>query len=145
MVEDENYKYSEFNSAALKMRRLDKIISDIQEIDHNLAAWNIEYGDYNYMLKLRKLENLFQEVESKLTEDEQKAINKMRAAISFFINRHPVYTTKQQKIYPYEIKKTLNKATFLALEEFLSEYESQLRRLIDSHGMDTVYDQDDDL
>ncbi len=64
-------KFSEFNSAGLKMKRLDKILSMINEINSNLRAFNIEHGVYNYQLKFSLCDSLFLEIESKLSVEEK--------------------------------------------------------------------------
>lgn len=132
-------KISEFNSAGFKMRRLDRIMSALNLLDDNILAWNEESKDYNYKIKFSKCENLFQEVESKLTDAERIRIEGLRKAVQYFIDNNPIWKTKKQMTYPFKEKKVVDEMAYKIIRTFLSEYESECRRLVDKHGMDTSY------
>lgn len=141
----DDIKISEFNSAGFKMRRLDKIMDALNELDNNLKAFNPLYQEYNYILKFHRCENLFQEVESKLTEEERRQANVLRNALQYFIDNNPVWKTVREKIYPYKSKKVIDEIAFRIIRDFLSKYESLCRKLIDVHGMDTAYGEEEGL
>ena len=143
--QEEDVKISEFNSAAFKMRRLDKIMDSLNELDNNLLAWNEVYHDWNYKIKFAKCENLYQEVESKLTDTEKTKIEGLRNALQYFIDNNPVWKTIYSKVYPYKEKKKLDEMAFKIIRDFLTKYESVCRQLIDDHGMDTNYGEDEGL
>lgn len=138
-------KISEFNSASFKMLRLHKIMDTLNELDDNLFAWNLEKNTFNYKLKFSKCENLFQEVESKLTEDERKEILKLRDALREFMHKHQAFKVITDKVYPYRQREIPDKEIQIIIEKYLSLLESMCRRLIDAHGMDTAYGEDEGL
>ncbi len=138
-------KVSEWNSAAYKMKRLHEIMSEINQLDDNLIAWNPEKQTYNFKVKFARCENLYQEVESKLTPTESEKVEALRKAIKKFMELHPIIIKKKMKVYPYDIKTTVDEGVFRVIEEKLSEYETVCRKLIDDHGMDTPYGEEDAL
>jgi len=140
----EDGKVSDYNSAAFKMRRLDKIMTSLNEIDKNITSWNVLYMDYNYKIKFSLCENLYQEVESKLNDLEKTDIEAIRKALQYFIDNNPMWKIKKQMTYPFKEKKILDEMAFRIIRRFLSEYESHCRQLVDKHGMDTKYADDED-
>jgi len=143
-LDDPNFKSSSWNAAAFKMKRLHQIMESMNELDDNLIAWNPEKANYNFMLKFSKCENLYQEVESKLTDAERKDVEEMRKAIRKFIQDFPVIIKKRQKIYPYREETKIDYKVLSVLTEWLSLYETKCRALVDMHGMDTAYDDEED-
>jgi|TARA_R100000687_G_C6387165_1_gene135533 uncharacterized protein (DUF4415 family) len=138
-------KISAFNSAAFKMQRLHKILDLLNDLDANITAYNEEYQEYNYNIKFSKCENLYQEVESKLTSKEKIKIETLRRYISNFMEENQVFKVVKNKTYPYSSKKVLNAGILRILKDLLSKYESECRRLVDAHGMDTSYNEEEGL
>lgn len=136
---DDDGKKSDWNAASYKMKRLHDILSEINIIDDNLEAWNPLRQTYNYKVKFHRCENLYQEVESKLTKDERKDVEKLRKTIENFMYTNPVHTNVRQKIYPYGMETKTNKDNLRVLTNWLSKYETSCRKLVDTHGMDTSY------
>ena len=143
-MEDPNFKTSSWNAAAFKMKRLHEIMSSMNELDNNLVAWNEEKQNYNFNLKLAKCENLYQEVESKLTDKERKDVEDFRKAIKKFIETYPIMVTKKKKVYPYNTEKKIDNKILIVLTEWLSQYETKCRGLVDIHGMDTAYEDEEE-
>jgi len=138
-------KVSEYNAAAFKMKRLHDVQEELNLINGNLLAYNDEYGIYNYKLKFIRCDTLFLEVESKLKPNERKDANALRDAIRKAIDKHPVYESKKGKAYPYKQNMKINNGVWKVLEDWLFRYETLVRKLLDDHGMDTKYDDDQAL
>lgn len=143
--DNDDGKMSEFNSAALKMKRLDKIQELLNQINGNLLALNDQYGVYNYELKLSLCDSLYQEVESKLTEEEREDGERLREFVEKMISENPVYKNKKEKIYPYREKQTMDKENWKIIKKALFFYEKVARKYMDAHGMDTAYADESDL
>jgi len=137
-------RVSEFNAAALKMRRLDKIQDILNDINSNLLAYNEEYGVYNFQLKFDICNSLYQEVDSKLTDVEKTDTKMLREAIATALEKYPIYETRINKI-DNKTKIKFNKGVWNVMKNWLFEYESKIRKLIDDHGMDTMYNEDEGL
>ncbi len=138
-------KFSEFNPAALKMMRLDKAQTLINQINGNLLAYNSEHGVYNFELKFRVCNNLYQEVESKLSKDERKDAEEMRKAVEKALENNQIYTSSQNKTFPYNKTTKLNEGTWKIIKKWLFDWETRVRALLDSHGLDTKYIDDSGL
>ena len=136
---DDEGKMSDFNAAALKMKRLDKILDNLNEINGNLFAWNEEYGVVNYELKFSRCKQLYQEVESKLTEKERLKGVALQEHLQKFIDDHPVYTKPKKR----NVRE--DKSVKKILKKWLDKYETLVREYIDNHGMDTRYEDESGL
>ena len=143
--EAEDEKISEFNPAALKMRRIDKAETLLNEINGNLLAFNPEYGVYNFELKFSTCDSLYLEVESKLNEDEKKEGESLRVALKQLMKKYKVYEERRDKVYPYKKIIKLNESHWKVIEKWLFRYEKLVRALLDKHGMDTKYIDDSGL
>ncbi len=142
--QDQEGKTSEFNSAALKMKRLDKLFNMLNEINGNLQAYNVEYGKYNFELKLSVCNSLFLEVEAQLTKDEKEEGYSLKNAIETCLDRYPIYKIIKD-MYSNKNDKKLNKQTWKVFEKWLFKYESLVRKFHSDHGMDTkFYEEDED-
>lgn len=141
-VSTDEGKMSEFNSAGLKMVRLDKLQQLFNEINTNLSAFNEMYGVYNYQLKISLCDSLYLETESKLTKEEREEATEIRNKVEIFIKSFPIHKKIKQKVYPYKVKQQLSMEAFEVLKKLLFEYEKLARKLIDNHGMDTLYEED---
>lgn len=117
----------------------------LNDINSNLSAFNHEANVYNFELKLSLLECLYQEVESKLTDEERLDSEAIRIVIHDYINKYPIYNTRKSNIYHSKPKSTLNLGVFLILKKWLYEYEKIVRKLIDVHGMDTLYNDESSM
>lgn len=144
---DDTGKVSEFNPAALKMKRLDRALTILNEIRGNLLAFNQEYGVYNYELTFQYCNVLYLEVESKLKPSERKKGEALKLALKKLLENNPVYETKHRKVYPHNKIMKLNGINWKVIEKWLFEYDTLVRKLLDEHGMDTKYkdiDEDED-
>jgi hypothetical protein len=142
---DADFKISAFNSAGFKMQRLHKILDLLNDLDANLTAFNEEFQEYNYKIKFHKCENLYQEVESKLTPKEKARIETLRIYIINFMDKHSVFKTIKKKTYPFSSKQIINTNILQIVRDLLSRYETECRRLVDAHGMDTSYNEEEGL
>lgn len=138
-------KMSEYNSAALKMRRLDELLSILNSININLLAFNDEVKCYNYQYKFNLCDGLFQEVESKLNKEERSDAERLRSAIQIFMDCNPVVIKKRVSLNPPRTIKIPDERVWKILKEWLFKYETLVRKLMDAHGMDTAYDDDSAL
>lgn len=143
-MEDFDGKISDWNAAALKMKRLDKEFIGINEVNGNLLAFNQEYGVYNYELKFRKCDNQFLEVDSKLKNEERQRGEELRNKILILLDRYPVHKTLVNK-YTGKRAIKVNRQIANLLLHLLFEYERMVRKFIDDHGMDTSYDNESAL
>jgi len=140
--QNNDYKVSEFNSAALKMIRLNKIQDTLNQINGNLLMFNINFGVYNYVLKIRMIESLLQEVESKLDDEERKEVTQAQNVINEFMEMYPIMQKGKQGYFSSN-QLTPHPENWKKLQTLLFKYESLVRKLIDHHGMDTKYGEDD--
>jgi len=137
-----DYKVSEFNSAALKMIRLNKIQDTINQVNGNLLMFNVNFGLYNYVLKKNMIESLLQEVESKLDDQERKDAVFAQKVINDFMETYPIMQKGKQGYFSNN-QLTPHPENWKKLQQLLFAYESLVRKLIDAHGMDTKYGEDD--
>lgn len=136
-------KVSDYNAASYKMRRLDMLFTLLNEINNNLLVFNMDYNVFNYELKFSVCQQLYQEVESKCTDDERKEAEELMHAIEMFLQKRKIVikSTKLNK----ESKLKVDSTAFTIVKKSLYNYEKKIRHLIDDHGMDTkYYDEDDD-
>lgn len=138
-------KFSEYNTAALKMKRLDSYIDEIGHINGNLTAYNYDYDVYNFELKLAHCDTLYLEVESKLKKEEKTDIEALRNVIHKLIEMPELYFTKKKLTYPPKKQIFLNKQIVRILIRWLFEYDKKLKRLLDEHGLDTKYEDESAL
>ena len=132
--DEEEGKISQYNAADLKMRRLDKELSDVNNLNGNLFAWNYENGVWNFELKFARCNSLYQEVESKLKKEERNDGEKMKEAIELALKKWPVFKKTHGK------KIIADKKMQELIRKWLFKYETLIRKFIDDHGMDTRYD-----
>lgn len=137
-------KISDWNAAALKMKRLDNTLTTLNNINSNLRAFNMENGVYNYQLKFNQCDSLYLEVDSKLSTEEKELGKELRMKIKTMIEIFPVHKNVSNQFYNSS-KQKINMITFRVLERLLFEYEILVRKFIDSHGMDTSYDDESSL
>lgn len=138
----DDLKKSEWNSASYKMKRLDEAYSELNNINKNLKAFN-PYGTYNFELKKILCDNIFNEVESKLTNDEKKVSKKFIEGLENFMKQYKIIIFKRKNIYDTP-QPNINEKIYPILMKYLSAYELLVRDLIDVHGMDTAYGEDDE-
>ncbi len=139
--EDEG-KSSEYNSAQLKMKRMDEILQELNDIDKNLKAFNIDYGIFNYELKFILLDKLYQEIKSTLTKDETSEIVVARGVIEKFINKYPIYKIIRRQIGK-KTEPVFDEINLKQISILLFDYESLIRTNQDKHGLDNKYSSDD--
>lgn len=138
-------RISDYNSASYKMFRLHELFKEINSINNDLSAFNLEFNIFNYELKFRLLESLYQEVESKLRSEEKYEGEGLRVCIQELLKKYPVHTEIRNNIYPYKTIKKVNHVNLNIIRNWLFKFESLVRQLIDSHGMDTRYDDESSL
>lgn len=151
--DDDEGKVSDWNAAALKMKRLDRELTSLNEINGNLWAFNQEYGVYNYELKFKICDNLYLEVENKLTEEERHGDKEnkdsggggegLRQKIKIMMEKYPVYTIVKSNF----ARKSVSRKDVIVLkilETLLFEYEKLIKKFLDDHGLDTSYGDDFD-
>jgi hypothetical protein len=136
-------KISKFNAGLLKMQRMDKIFSLLHDISSNLLAFNQDYGIYNFELKLRMCNQLYQEVESKLKDSERVKAQALGKAIELGLEKYPVYETQSDVINGKKMH--VNHEVWKVVRDWLFNYESLVRQFIDKYGMDTAYEDDEGL
>jgi hypothetical protein len=130
----DDLKVSKINPAWLKMERLNEINSLINNSKLNPSAFNIDYSEYNYLLWLRGINNLLQEVEPKFEDTEKERIYKLKAAIETNLNNFPVMEVKNE----LGRQKTLwNELLWRIYKKWFEQYENEVKTLADKHGLDT--------
>jgi len=133
-------KLSEYNSAALKMKRLDKILDLINQIRTNLLAFNPDFGRYNYDIIYECYCSLYQEVRPQCSEEEKTEGDKLKDAIKSMLEKYPIHEEKRQSVYPYKINVNVNQKHWVVLRKWLDQFENLARKYQDAHGMDTAYE-----
>lgn len=138
-MDDQDQKISKINGAMLKMIRLDKSLSTINEISNNLLAFNPQYQVFNFELKFTMIDAIFQECESKMEKEEKEDMHLLRDAIAKFIIENPIIIKTQNHVNKSENKFKIDKLNFTILSAYLFKYESSCRKMTDKYGMDTMY------
>lgn len=136
MNPDEDYKKSAFNEAGFQMRRLDREQSTINLTRTNPQFINELYGVHNYILWVSAIDSLFAEVSSKLTEDEYKKGQKVRAIIKSILRTDP--PLKEKLIVSRgnaKRKKVWDNKAWERLERLMDIYEALVRKYMEGHGL----------
>lgn len=137
---DNDPRVSKINGAMLKMIRLDKSQTILNEISTNLLAFNTDYGVFNFELKFSLSDNLYMECKSKMDEAECLQMDAMRSAIIKFMEAYPVIERKRNDTSRLKTNYAVNQRNFKVLKDALFEYEFKARYYIDKYGMDTMYE-----
>lgn len=138
---EEEINISKFNPALFKMRRLHEINSLINFCKLNPLAFNSDYNEYNYILWIKGITNLFHE-NSKLTDDEKKKVEEIKTAIEQCLNKHPIV----QIINNREKKETkIDMELWNIFKKHIEIYENKVKEYADKHGLDTPNEDEQSL
>ena len=135
-------KFSEWNSAGFKMRRLHDNLNLLNTIRLNLTAYNPEYGKYNYELFFYICSSIHYEISPSLSDEEEIELDCLRTSIKTALKKFQIYKIQKDLKHPYKQKSILNLKLFEKLEEWLLKYEYKVRKYQDAHGMDTSYEEE---
>ena len=140
-ITSEEGRHSEYNSAVLKMRRLDGIAIFLARIRNCLHEKDYENKCYFYETFLNTLISYYGEVGSQCSTTERIEVEKLLRELQWFVDNVQVYDLVNQIQYPYKTQEVLNKSKFIILRKKLFVTERLLNDLKDKHGMDTAYDE----
>lgn len=132
---------SKFNEAALKMRRIDSIQSELHNYRIHLLRFDPMYQMYHYEIVFSLCNSLEMELLGYLTKKEEGDIDKIREELNYRIENkkpHEKKINRDKKI----IK--LNKDNWNLFKKKLFEYERELRRLIHIHKLGSPVEVDDE-
>lgn len=124
-------KVSEFNEAALKMMRLDRIQDHLNELWVYPTAYNVELARYNYEIIQSLIESLYQEVRPKMRDEEKKKGEQYIEIIDRYMEEFPPHKEKRQI---EESKKEFDRSNWRKIKKALRTFESFVRHQLDNHG-----------
>ena len=131
---DDDFKVSKFNPAALKMQRLHEYNDLIDVCMMNPQAYNGDYQDYNFNLLINAINVLFHEIDSKLKEKERDEIQELKDAIDKNIKEYPIMETKRG-ISGNSL--SWNSKRWEIFKGALEKWLKLVRQYADNHGLDT--------
>lgn len=132
---------SEFNSAALKMKRLNKIMEKLNDLNECPEGIDIETGVENYILIFRNCNSLFQEISPSLGDPDKKTGEAWRKVVENFISKRPVRTPVKHNGVATG-KYYFNDDNWQMLSKGLWIYEKLVRDFVLAVGMDVRESQD---
>jgi len=124
-------KVSEFNEAALKMMRLDRIQDMLNEIRNFPLAYNVEIGRYNYEVMETLIESLYHEVRPKMNKSEKKKGDEFLNEIESCLFSLPPHEKKRQGDTN---ENKLNRRNWKIVKRGLRDFENFVRDKLDTHG-----------
>lgn len=124
------------------MRRLDTLFDLLNRVGINLLAFNENFNVYNFQVKFNVCSALHMEVHSKCSPDEKEKLTNYMDGISEFLDKYDIVEMIQSK--NKKVKFDYDSTLYKILRKALSEYEIYVREMIDKHGMDTKYYNEDD-
>lgn len=124
-------KKSEFNEAALKMMRLDRIQDKLNELWVYPTAYNVDTGKYNYEIIQSLIESLFQEVRPKMRDEE---VTKGESFVDIVDNCLENLPPHQDIKEGESSDKRFNRENWRIVKKTLRKFESFVRGQLDRHG-----------
>lgn len=133
-------KKSKFNAASLQMQRIHRLQDIVNFCSFNLLQFNPDLGDYNYIIKYRCLNQLYNESYPKASRDEKKRINTIKKLFKNAVKALPVM--KREPDSGFTMKTVVDDKNWDRIQEYLDAYEKIVRELLDRSEMNTP-DQDE--
>ena len=125
---------SKFNAGALQMQRLHDLQQNINESNANLLAFNVEMNCWNYELLFSRLNSLFQEASSKLTQAELKDGIEIQKCIRDHLKKHPIYERLETPDKD-KIRTKINNDNWDKFQELIFLYEKEVRGYLEKHKL----------
>lgn len=132
---------SKFNEAALKMRRIDSIQSELHNYRIHLLRFDPMYQMYHYEIVFSLCNSLEMELLGYLTKDEENKINEIREDLNLRLEKHKPHELKRDR--DTKVIK-LNKENWNYFKKKLFEYERELRKLIHIHKLGSPVEVDEE-
>jgi hypothetical protein len=124
---------AKYNAGVLQTQRLNDLLNKVNESNINLLSFNEEYGVWNFELNFRCNKQLLQEVMSKLSNKEREDAIVRRDLIEGLLLKYPIL------IQINNLRSKNGKPKFSIYwdihKKYLSDFESQVRTLLDKHGL----------
>jgi len=130
-------KISKYNPAWLKMDRLHNINDTINRCWLNPLAYNQNLQQFNFEIILSCIFRLYQESQAKFNERERKKILAMGKGIELTLQKNPVYEQRTRKTMPHTKYVEINHGNWKVIKKWIDIYESEVKRVVDLHGLDT--------
>lgn len=136
----EELKLSEFNEAAFKMARINKLqeiinIASVNKLGFFMSEDKLTLsfnGKRNYEVIFFATCCLFMETHAKLSPKEIEELTVKRNVINYFIREIPVFTYVNK--LNGEKEEVFNVHNWVVLENELTNFEEKVRNAIDKHG-----------
>lgn len=146
----EDVKRSNFNEAALKMTRIHKLQDTINLCSTNKLGFfviqtennSITTTQRNYEVIFQCINQLYQEVYPKCSEEERKETNKKRNILIEYMRDYNPYTTLIK--INGDVVSIFNQGNWVVFEEELTSYESDIRNLLEVHQLSGRNMEDDE-
>lgn len=141
---DDEGKQALFNAGLFQPRRLDRLQSILNSVRFSPLMYNDIFQCYNYEVIFNCLTSMFFEGEQKFSDKEKFKGNAMRTAIRDFMKNYPVHELRK-RVTDGEKEIIINNNNWTILNKHLEAYETEIRGMIDSHGLNSPENEDDGL
>jgi len=150
MVQDFN-AYSEeginskFNAGMLQMQRIHKLQDEMNNLNKNLIAVDIETGLRNYEVLVNCINSLFQEVSPKLSDKEKVEGLKTKELVECFLEKRPIHSDRTATINSHKKYVQFNKDNFKQGKKIIFMWEFMVRNYLEKHKMNSPPDDESAL
>lgn len=122
-----------FNEAIFVVRRLSDLQTQVNNARLNPLAFNIEHGVYNYQIWFSSLTSLMSETWAKLSDDEKKDAETIRALLNKALISFPPHKIVNKIGVGQET--SFIKENWNIIESGLMLFEKKIKSLMDTHGL----------
>lgn len=137
-------KSSKFNAGMLQMQRLHQLQDLINKVRINPLTFNEEYGVFNYQVFFSNLDGLFHETWGKLGDKEKEIGKYFIETLTQMFKKYPIHEeTKDKNSQRSQYK--LNQKNWEIIRKMLFEFESIIRKYLDTHKFNSPSEEDDGL
>lgn len=142
--EEDEGKFSKFNEAWLKMKRIDKLQDTINGCIINPTEFNLQYNCFNYEIVLRCCSSIIAECWAKLNEETRTDALKFKRAVETSIRKYPVHN-QTKDINNGKTMLKYDSKVWEIMSEWLFKYNLKCRDYLGQSGYDSPdMDYDDD-
>lgn len=133
-----------FNAGYFQIVRIHEVQRLINLAKINPTSYNKEYNLWNYQLWFNCLNTLLDEIWSKLYPEEKKQANKDRTSMIATMSTYNVIKSKHLADYSDKKVSVIDAEKWKKLLLLLIEYDNYVKDLMDAHGWNNPYVEDDD-
>ena len=137
-------KKSAWNSAQLKVKRIDDWMITIGNMRVNPLAWNMDWNCYNWNVWITGTNIVYSEIKHLLDTEEKKYAEELKKNFEMLLEKYPVLIEKKKRYS--ESKSEIDYDNWKLIKKVLEKWQDLVLELHSEHGLDTsIYEQDDGL